>query len=175
MNYKKDLLGTIIRVLVLTVICTILVLLFKDKIAYYIEYGKGIDLTTPALLFPAVSLIILAYTSRFLALADLVRRLHQEYQEFPDRVILGQIKNLRKRILLIRDMTATAVICLFLCIACIFLIFAGMNFFGAVLFGISLVMILVSLAYSVWETWISVNALNLQLHDVIEAEERRKK
>jgi len=174
MNTKKDLRNTIIHALIITVICAILVLLFQEKIAYFIEYGQGIDLTTPALLFPAVSLIILAYTSRFLALADLVRRLHQEYQEFPDRVILAQIRNLRRRIMLIRDMTATAVICMLLCIACIFLIFAGMEFTGAVLFGISLIMIIVSLGYSVWETWISVNALNLQLHDVIEAEERKK-
>lgn len=174
MNNRKELQYTIIRAVGLTAVCAILVMLFKDKISYFVEYEQGIDLTTPALLFPAVSLIILAYTSRFLSLANLVRRLYREYQEFPDRVILAQIHNLRIRILLIRDMTATAVICLFLCIACIFLIFAGMDFIGAVLFGISLVMILVSLAYSVWETWISVNAINLQLHDVIEAEEKRK-
>lgn len=170
---SKDTLYTIIRALAILAVCGILLILFKNQINDFVESGQGIDLTTPGLLFPAVSLIILAYTSRFLGLADLVRRLHMEYEMNPDRVILGQIKNLRKRILLIRDMTATAVICLFLCIACIFFIFAGFVFVGAVLFGISLLMLLVSLAYSVWETWISVKALDLQLHDVVQMQEKR--
>jgi Protein of unknown function (DUF2721). len=49
-----------------------------------------INLTTPALLFPAISLLLLAYTSRFLALAALMRELHVRYKTQPDPRIKGQ-------------------------------------------------------------------------------------
>lgn len=64
----------------------------------------NIDLTTPALLFPAISLLLLAYTTRFLTLATLIRSLHQNYKEKPDHVLLGQIENMRKRVHLIKHM-----------------------------------------------------------------------
>lgn len=43
-----------------------------------------ISLTTPALLFPAISLLLLAYTNRFLTLAGLIRNLYKLYKEQPD-------------------------------------------------------------------------------------------
>ena len=68
-----------------------------------------INITTPALLFPAISLLLLAFTNRFLALANLVRQLHQNYKSDPDEFLLGQIANIRFRINLIRDMQAYGV------------------------------------------------------------------
>ena len=53
-----------------------------------------LSLTTPALLFSAISLIMLAYTNRFLAYAAVVRNLHAKYQERQDAILLDQIKNL---------------------------------------------------------------------------------
>ena len=76
-----------------------------------------IDLTTPALLFPAISLLLLAYTNRFLHLAQLVRNLHAAYHQEPDALIIGQIANLRRRIVLIRNMQVLGVLSLFLCVA----------------------------------------------------------
>jgi hypothetical protein len=38
-----------------------------------------LSLTTPALLFSAISLLLLAYTNRFLAYASVVRNLHARY------------------------------------------------------------------------------------------------
>lgn len=161
---KKQTKYSILKVVVVLAVCAIAIFRFWDTIK---EYARvEIDITTPALLFPAVSLIILAYTSRFLELADLVRRLHARYQENPGLFLLGQIQNLQKRIILIRDMQAAAATCMFLCIICIFFIFAGLNFVAVILFGISLFMLLVSLGYSIWEIYISVNALKLQLFDV---------
>ncbi|MBW3625899.1 MAG: DUF2721 domain-containing protein [Armatimonadetes bacterium] len=130
-----------------------------------------IQLTTPALLFPAVSLLLLAYTNRFLALAALIRSLHAQYQERPDPLILRQIDNLRRRVLLIRNMQALGVLSLLVCVVCMFVLFAGGTLWGKYLFGGSLILLMASLALSIWEIQISVRALNLHLQD-LERKER---
>ncbi len=127
-----------------------------------------INLTTPALLFPAISLLLLAYTNRFLALATLIRTLHTKYKEDPHDVILGQIKNLRKRVILIRNMQAFGVLSLLLCVVCMFLLFANEQIAGRYTFGVSLILLIISLALSVYEIQISVKALKLQLSDMEE-------
>ena len=126
----------------------------------------GIDLTTPALLFPAISLLLLAYTNRFLALASLIRSLYARYQTERDERILAQIGNLRLRVALIRMMQATGVLSLLVCVVCMFALFAGFERWGKVAFGASLVLMMISLALSVWEIQISVRALNIQLSDL---------
>lgn len=133
-----------------------------------------ITLTTPALLFPAISLLLLAYTNRFLAVASLIRRLHSEYKEHHDLLIVGQIKNLRKRVVLIKNMQALGISSLFLCVLCMFLIFAGEYLIGKVIFGISLLMLLGSLGLSVREIQISIKALNIQLSDLEAIEHSRQ-
>nr|CAA9271498.1 hypothetical protein AVDCRST_MAG63-3010 [uncultured Armatimonadetes bacterium] len=125
-----------------------------------------ITLTTPALLFPAVSLLLLAYTNRFLALAALIRNLHAQYQDNRDPRIIGQIANLRHRVVLIRNMQALGVSSLLLCVVCMFVLFAGGVAAGKFIFGASLVLLIGSLALSIWEIQISVNALNLLLSDL---------
>jgi len=127
-----------------------------------------INLTTPALLFPAISLLLLAYTNRFLALATLIRSLHAKYKEDPHDVLLGQIKNLRKRVILIRNMQAFGVLSLLLCVVCMFLLFANEQIAGRYTFGLSLILLIISLALSVYELQISVKALKLQLSDMEE-------
>jgi hypothetical protein len=84
-----------------------------------------ITLTTPALLFPAVSLLMLAYTNRFLALAALIRSLHSQHRDNPDNMIVEQIRNLRYRVTLIRNMQALGVSSLLGCVLCMFLLFQG--------------------------------------------------
>jgi hypothetical protein len=125
-----------------------------------------IDLTTPALLFPAISLLLLAYTNRFLSLAALVRSLHASYQEKPDEVVRGEIDNLRHRIFLIKDMQLFGVLSLLFCVICMFVLFAGWVVFGQWIFGASLILMMISLALSVMELRISVNALALHLKDM---------
>jgi len=133
--------------------------------SFYLS-GMEIDMTTPALLFPAVSLLLLAFTNRFLALAALIRELHARYKEAPSRIILDQITNLRKRIHLIRDMQALGVASLFLCVVCMFLLFAGHMAAGKILFGISLLLLMSSLVLSIIEIRISVKALEIHLSDI---------
>lgn len=125
-----------------------------------------LTLTTPALLFPAISLLLLAYTNRFLTLANLVRTLRDRYANTHEEHVRTQIANLRHRIHLIRNMQVFGVGSFFLCVLTMFLLYMGFNRSGAVIFGAALVSLLVSLALSLREIQISVDALTLELHDV---------
>ncbi len=125
-----------------------------------------LSITTPALLFSAISLILLAYTNRFLALAPLVRSLHDKYQETHDKNIYGQIKNLRKRLYLIRSMQIAGLVSLLLCVVCMFLIYINLMLISEILFGFALVSLVLSLVLSIWEIQISVHALELHLNNM---------
>lgn len=127
-----------------------------------------LSLTTPAVLFSAISLLLLAYTNRFLTIAQLVRNLHAKYKENKDAIIFGQIKNLRMRINLIRNMQIFGIISLLLCVACMFLLYVEYIAIAEIIFGIALILLIASLALSVWEIQISVRALNLHLSDIEE-------
>jgi len=131
-----------------------------------------IDVSTPALLFPAVTLLMLAYTNRFLSLASLIRNLHGQYKKDRSDIVLKQIDNLRRRIYLIRDMQGAGVMSLLICVVCMFVLFAGYVTLGKVLFGVSMVLLMVSLLLSVLEIRMSIKALDLHLSDV--EEESRK-
>ena len=135
-----------------------------------------LTLTTPALLFSAISLLLLAYTNRFLAYANVVRTLHARYQENqnaaelgeakPDRIIVGQIQNLRKRLVLTRTMQLLGIGSLLLCVLCMFLVYIDQQLAAEIIFGIALVLLIISLAVSVREIQISVKALDLHLGDM---------
>lgn len=127
---------------------------------------EAFTLTTPALLFSAVSLILLAYTNRFIAYTTVVRNLYKQYKENPTSVLKGQIFNLRKRLYLIRTMQILGVASLFLCVITMFLIFVGSQLIAAYIFGVALLMLCASLAISIWEIQISVKALELHLSNM---------
>lgn len=131
-----------------------------------------LTLTTPALLFPAISLLLLAYTNRFLTLAALIRELYARYKADPDPKIIGQLANLRYRIVIIRNMQAFGVSSFFLCVLCMFVLFAGQLTLGKWIFGLSLVLLLVSLGLSLREIQVSIDALTLQIEDVEELSRR---
>ena len=132
-----------------------------------------INITTPALLFPAISLLLLAFTNRFLALANLVRQLHQNYKTDPDEFLLGQISNIRYRINLIRDMQAYGVSSLLLCVVCMLVLFAGWVVIAKWIFAVSLLLMAISLAFSIREIQISVGALDLQMIDLEKMEKNK--
>ncbi|MDX2430171.1 MAG: DUF2721 domain-containing protein [Bacteroides sp.] len=127
---------------------------------------EQLTLTTPALLFSAISLLLLAYTNRFLAYATVVRTLHARFKENPDHLIIGQIQNLRKRLSLTRTMQLLGIGSLLLCVLCMFLVYIDFQLAGEIIFGIALVLLIISLAVSVWEIQISVRALDLHLGDM---------
>ena len=124
-----------------------------------------LTLSTPALLFPAISLLLLAYTNRFLAVAAVIRQLHSHMQGAPSRYHEA-VQSLRHRARLIRQMQGMGVLSLFLCVLCMFLLFAGLVLAGKVVFGLALLLLMASLGLSVREIQLSVDALNLHLSDL---------
>ncbi len=126
-----------------------------------------LSISTPALLFPAITLLLLAYTNRFLALATLIRGLHQKYQSNPDeKIVREQIKNLKVRLNLVRRMQAFGVLSFLLTVACMFALFRQVDMLANYLFGASLISLLISLGFSLWEIQISTHALNIELSDM---------
>lgn len=129
-----------------------------------------IDLTTPALLFPTVSLLMLAYTNRFLTLATIIRNLYDRYSTAHDDNLLGQIANLRYRVYLIRNMQIAGVLSLLFCVVSMFALFGGWIVGGQWSFAIALILLIVSMLLSLRELQISVGALDLLLTDLEEHE-----
>ena len=133
-----------------------------------------LELTTPALLFPAISLLLLAYTNRFLHLAALIRSLHGQYKQTPDPIIIAQIVNLRFRLHLIRNMQSLGVSGLFGCVLCMFVLFVGWVCVATLIFAVSLLLVLGSLAFSIWEIRLSARALDLHLSDLEELQKGQR-
>jgi len=129
-----------------------------------------LTLSTPALFFSAISLLMLAFTNRFLHLAQLVRNLHSNYKEKPTEIIFKQIQSIRKRLQLIRSMQIYGISSLLVCVLCMFLIYINAMIIAEVLFGIGMVLLILSLALSIYEIQLSVKALNLHLSDIEEEE-----
>ena len=126
-----------------------------------------ISINTPALLFPAISLVMLAYTNRFLALSSRVRSLHDKYQNHEQKhIIHGQIKNLRYRLKLIKNMQALGVITFLSCILCMFFIYQQYTLAATIVFAFSLISFSASLALSLLEIQLSTKALELELSDM---------
>ncbi|WP_336069172.1 DUF2721 domain-containing protein [Mesoflavibacter sp. CH_XMU1404-2] len=125
-----------------------------------------LTLTTPALLFSAISLIMLAYTNRFLAYASVVRNLKEKFLQQKDEVLLLQINNLRKRLSLTRSMQIFGISSLLLCVLTMFLVYIEQNDVAVWVFGVALLLLILSLGFLIREIQISVDALNHHLTDI---------
>ncbi len=125
-----------------------------------------ITLTTPALLFPAISLLLLAYTNRFLVVAQLIRSLSSSMDDANRRTVHRQITTLKRRVYLIKVMQIFGVVSFLLCTVSMFLIFLELPVWGSWLFGISILSLSISLVYSLYEIGISTQALNIILDDL---------
>ncbi|KAA8480047.1 uncharacterized protein DUF2721 [Arcticibacter tournemirensis] len=134
-----------------------------------------LTLTTPALLFPAISLLLLAYTNRFLALASLIRNLKNQYSENQNPNLLGQISNIRKRILQVRNMQACGIMGFLICVLSMWLLYNNQQRIAEYAFGLSLMLLMISLLISFRETQISVEALEIELSDLEESILENKK
>lgn len=129
-----------------------------------------ISLTTPALLFPTVSLLMLAYTNRFLTLGTIIRNLHAKYKVDKEESLLGQIANLRYRVYLIRNMQIFGVLSLLFCVVSMFALFAGWIAGGQWSFAAALILMIISMLISLRELQVSVGALDLLLMDMEDEE-----
>jgi len=131
-----------------------------------IIYRMELTLSTPALLFPTISLLLLAYTNKYVAVANRIRNLHAMYKNEQSEVILDQIRSLKIRIRLIRDMQLVGILCIFFASLCMFLLFEGYEAWANVVFGISLVFLMGSIGLCGIEIIISINALSILLKDI---------
>lgn len=122
-------------------------------------------------MFSAVSLILLAYTNRFLSYAQLVRTLKDKYMVDRSAITKAQIMNLRKRLALTKYMQLCGVVSLLLCVATMFLIYLGSQILSTYIFGLALLLLIISLGLSAWEIQISVKSLKLHLSDMEERTE----
>ena len=120
-----------------------------------------LEITTPAVLFPTVSLLLLAYTNRFLALTAIVRQMDSSGEVEHE---FYQVKNLRKRLNYIKKMQYFGVSSLLMCAISMLFLFLQMDFIGKISFGISLVSLIVSLLFSLLEIQISLEALRIHLN-----------
>ena len=133
-----------------------------------------LDLTTPSLLFSAISLILLAYTNRFLSYASVVRALKEKHQQTHDPKDIAQIANLRKRLYLTRSMQILGILSLLLCVMAMFFIYVSWQVFAAWIFGIALLLLAASLCVCIWEINISVKALEIHLEDISSKEKLKQ-
>ncbi len=126
----------------------------------------AMELTTPALLFPAISLLLLAYTNRFLVLAQLIRQLHSSERDYFQSMVQRQISNLRQRIALIRLMQALGVSSFIVCTLSMLGLFLEQQQLAEMLFGLSLLLLVASLLTSLYEIAISTRAIEAELADI---------
>ena len=128
-----------------------------------------ININTPALLFPAITLLMLAYTNRFLSLASLVRKLHDEYHRGEkEKNILNQITNIRSRLNLILYMQGFGIMSFLCCVLCMYVIFRGWMIIAHWIFAGSLIFLLASIVLSLIEINKSTKAIELELSDIEE-------
>jgi len=125
-----------------------------------------LELSTPALLFPAISLLLLAYTNRFLHLAALIRQLHREHTQGSNPLAKPQIDNLRIRLELIRWMQALGIASLLCCTVAMCALFFGWQTPGVVLFSVGMTLMAGSLALALREILISGGALKVYLGEL---------
>ena len=135
---------------------------------------QELTLTTPSLLFSAVSLILLAYTNRFISYASLVRTLKEKHQQTHDPKDIAQIANLRKRLYLTRSMQILGLLSLLFCVVSMFFIYISWQIIVAWIFGIGLLLLAASLCVCIWEINISVKALEIHLEDISSKEKLKQ-
>lgn len=109
---------------------------------------------------------MLAYNARYLAIAALIRNLYAKYEENPSDKIRIQVQKLRKRLTIIKNMQAVAILSFLLAVITMFLIYIELNFWANLVFGISLLALMISLILSLIEVQLSTKALSIQLESI---------
>lgn len=138
------------------------------------EVMMEFSISTPALLFSAITILILAYTNRFLTLATLVRQHIALYKEDPDDSIMRQLKNFRQRIIVIKYTQIVGVLSFLFCVVSMFCIFLGWVIPAEIVFGTSLVLLFVSLLLSLHELFLSIGALDVEMQKVFKRDRKKE-
>lgn len=145
--------------------------MYKEALfTLYCSRIMELTIQTPALLFPAVSLLLIAYTNKFLAIANLIRKLISDYEVSQLHTTISQIRSLRRRLMLIRWMQVFGVGSILLCVVTMFFVYEGWQIWAKILFALSLLMMMVSLVLSLMEVFLSAGALRVLLKELEEKE-----
>lgn len=120
-------------------------------------------ITTPSLLFPAISLLLLAYTNRFVVLTNVIRQLSKSEGADSVEIIRRQIASLRQRLNIIRAMQTFGVLSFVMCTLSMFSLLLNITMVGIVMFGVSLMLLVISLLYSLYEVQISTKAISIEI------------
>jgi hypothetical protein len=126
----------------------------------------NLELTTPAVILSAASLLLLTYTNRFLTATSRTRELYDRYQREPNSNTLIQIKSQKRRLKLIRAMKVLLITCLFATVLSMFLVYTNYPLLASWIFSLALVFMLASLIVSIREINLCLNALETQLSDL---------
>jgi hypothetical protein len=134
-----------------------------------------LDLTTPALLFPGVAILMLGYINRYVATAAVIRTYAKDYDSGYKHInVAKQLKILQRRIALSRLMLASASVALLLACLSMFLLFERYTIGGEAVFALALVFMITSIGFSLWETGLSNRSLMIEVNDVLKKEKAKK-
>ena len=134
----------------------------------------SLSITDPAFLFPGISLLFLAYTNRYLALANVIRALNHSVDEHHSANLIEQIQSLHMRITLIKYMQAFGVVAFLFCVLAMLSLMWQQQIAGEILFVSSLAAMFVSLLLSLTEVLKSGHSLKIEL-DRTQVRKQRKK
>jgi Protein of unknown function (DUF2721) len=138
--------------------------LIFDK--YIDNYQMELTVSTPALLFSTVSLMMIAFTNRYLAIASLIRELHDKFNIKAEKRLVQQISHLHRRVYLIRNIQVMIVSSLLFSALCVLCIYLGQQSWAKFLFFSALGLQILALVLSIWEITMSINALKIELSDM---------
>lgn len=130
-----------------------------------------LTLTTPALLFPAIAILMLGYINRYIGTASVIRNFKKDYDTGYTHVdVTRQLKILKRRIELSKWMLLLGMKALALASISMFLLFAGYQTAGKVSFGLSLIIMVLSALVSLYETFLSNKSLLIEVDDILKKE-----
>ena len=131
-----------------------------------------LDLTTAALMFPAIPFLMLTFGTRFTVVSELIRKIHDEYaaeinlDDVRTKRMLGEISTLKKRLLMIQINQTLTSLSFFVNLLTIFALFMGHQNLSKLLFGIVLILLMLAIILFVVEIGIATKSLNLHLEDL---------
>ena len=131
-----------------------------------------LDLTTSALLFPAIPLLMITFGTRFTVVSELIRKIHDEYAADIDlddvraKRMLGEISALKKRLWMIQINQTLSSLSFFFNLLPMFALYMGNQNLAKTIFGIALALLMLAVVLFIIEISIAVRSLNLQLSDL---------
>jgi len=125
------------------------------------------EIQTPAIVFPAISMLLVAYTSRFMVISQRIRSLHEKYATTSTEQTLQQLANFRQRLSLIKWMQCFGVLAFISVTLSILMILLGfLPKYVEIAFGLSLTFLVTSLGLALHEIMISTRAIEIELQGI---------